>query len=232
MPEGASFQWPDVPATSACRVTREHADLQEQLNNAVRVVTEKLKSQQRLHQIPLDSLREERAACLAEQLGNRRGRQQRHAPASFTGQSASHSSDIGSESSWVQVCLSCGNSEARLVDSTTSGISVDTSEACFLLDSVFKTESGAWLPGRLLRKGSRVLAADGSILEVAVDPQDHEARATVLLRADGADGVDGAEVEVTMDHRICLANGRTAPHAQTRHIILPFLESLSRANSA
>ena len=43
---------------------------------------------------------------------------------------------------------------------------------------VLPQEDGVMLKGRLLHKGSRILAVNGSILEVAVEPEDHEAPAS------------------------------------------------------
>ncbi|CAE7493435.1 unnamed protein product, partial [Symbiodinium necroappetens] len=114
---------------------------------------------------------------------------------------AARSSDSVSEASWV--FPSCGGSDTQGRSSVRSGISVETSNSnCFMHDAAFKSETGASLPGSALHKGSRVLAADASVLEVAKDPEDHEARATVVLKA-GA-----AELEVTLDHRVLLSDNR------------------------
>ena len=54
-------------------------------------------------------------------------------------------------------------------------------------------------------KGTKILAADGAtILEVAAPPEQHTARATVLLQA------QEAKLQVTPDHRVVLANGHLA----------------------
>ena len=116
---------------------------------------------------------------------------------------AARSSDSASEASWVRP--SCGGSDTQ-GSSVTSGISVETSGGnCFMRDAAFKSETGALVPGSALHKGQQVLAANGSVLEVANEPEDHEARATVLLKA-GA-----AELEVTPDHRVLLSDNRMAP---------------------
>ena len=124
-------------------------------------------------------------------------------PSTVVPVAAARSSDSVSEASWV--CLSCGGSDTQGRSSVRSGISVETSNSnCFMHDAAFKSETGASLPGSALHKGSRVLAADASVLEVANDPEDHEARATVVLKA-GA-----AELEVTLDHRVLLSDNRMA----------------------
>ena len=136
----------------------------------------------------LDSLRRERSGLIQQLSGLA---------------AAARSSDSASEASWVRP--SCGGSDTQ-GSSVTSGISVETSGGnCFMRDAAFKSETGALVPGSALHKGQQVLAANGSVLEVANEPEDHEARATVLLKA-GA-----AELEVTPDHRVLLSDNRMAP---------------------
>jgi len=133
----------------------------------------------------LDSLRRERSGLIQQLSGLA---------------AAARSSDSASEASWVRP--SCGGSDTQ-GSSVTSGISVETSGGnCFMRDAAFKSETGALVPGSALHKGQQVLAANGSVLEVANEPEDHEARATVLLKA-GA-----AELEVTPDHRVLLSDNR------------------------
>ena len=187
-----------VPLTAErCR------QLQEVRSTFVKIAAETMESQQQV----FDSLRREQS-CLMQhvtkgkedasstvnlhggefQQGLAEGQPR---PSTIVPVAAARSSDSVSEASWV--CLSC------------SGISVETSNSnCFMHDAAFKSETGASLPGSALQKGSRVLAADASVLEVAKDPEDHEARATVVLKA-GA-----AELEVTLDHRVLLSDNRMA----------------------
>ncbi|CAE7279116.1 unnamed protein product [Symbiodinium sp. CCMP2592] len=166
----------------------------------VKSLADKIEAQQ---QNMLDSLRRERSG-LIQQLANRLDR----AGSTLSLQSctlhqgwadgqckpstagpAARGSDSGSEASWV--CLSRGGSDTQGSSSVRSGISVETAGCnCFMHDAAFKSETGALVPGSALHKGSRVLAADGSVVQ-ANDPEDHEAKATVLLKT-GA-----AELEVT-----------------------------------
>ena len=71
----------------------------------------------------------------------------------------------------------------------------------------------------LLRsKGTKILAADNTtILVVAAPPEQHSARATVLLQA------QEAKLQVTQDHRVVLANGQLAAWLkvnQVSHLLL------------
>ena len=77
-----------------------------------------------------------------------------------------------------------------------SGISIDTAGHCFMREAVFKAEHGGFVCGRDLRKGSKILAADGSIVEVAHDPEVSEKRGKVVLET------EKAKLEVTTDHRV------------------------------
>ena len=119
---------------------------------------------------------------------------------------------------------------------STSGISVDTPGThCFMSDARFKAESGVLISANDLCEGSRILAADGKVVEVASPPTQHEAgqikstkhpatpnlfpplrihptppshaqaNKTVLLQA-GA-----ATLQVTLDHRVVLPGGSAAP---------------------
>ena len=54
-------------------------------------------------------------------------------------------------------------------------------------------------------KGTKILAADGSTIEVTAPPELHSARAMVLLQA------QEAKLQVTPDHRIVKSNGGLAP---------------------
>jgi len=76
------------------------------------------------------------------------------------------------------------------------GISVDTAGRCFMKEAVFKAAHGGFVSGQDLRKGSKILAADGSIVEVAHPPEVSEKRGKVVLRT------DKAKLEVTADHRV------------------------------
>ena len=82
-------------------------------------------------------------------------------------------SSLCSEESWVH--LSEAGSGA-LTESCTSGISVDTAGPhCFMVDATFKAEGGILVPAKDLRQGSRILAADGTVVEVAAPPEQHQA---------------------------------------------------------
>ena len=113
--------------------------------------------------------------------------------------------DVLSDASWIQV-----RSEIASIpeswDSSTSGISVETFGCpCFMTDSVFKAPDGSFVSSQQLVKGSKVLGFDGSILTVNNPPEQHQARATVILYAAG-----GAKLQVTPDHRIVLATSSPA----------------------
>lgn len=113
--------------------------------------------------------------------------------------------DVLSDASWIQV-----RSEIASIpeswDSSTSGISVETFGCpCFMTDSVFKAPDGSFVSSKQLVKGSKVLGFDGSILTVNNPPEQHQARATVILYAAG-----GAKLQVTPDHRIVLATSSPA----------------------
>ena len=109
--------------------------------------------------------------------------------------SLSAASEVGSEVEWVKVPASSAASGSM--------ISVHTaSPCCFLFDSVFQAENGDLRRGQDLWKGSRILAADGrSMLTVIAAPEIHRVHATVVLQT------DTASLQVTYDHRICLASG-------------------------
>ena len=112
--------------------------------------------------------------------------------------------DVLSDASWVQVRSEIA-SIPESSDSSTSGISVETFGCpCFMTDSVFKAPDGSFVSSQQLVKGSKVLGFDGSILTVKNPPEQHQARATVILHA------AGAKLQVTPDHRIVLA---TSPPA-------------------
>ena len=82
-------------------------------------------------------------------------------------------SSLCSEESWVH--LSEAGSGA-LTESCTSGISVDTAGPhCFMVDATFKAEGGILVPAKDLSQGSRILAADGTVVEVAAPPEQHQA---------------------------------------------------------
>jgi len=77
-----------------------------------------------------------------------------------------------------------------------SGISIDTAGRCFMTDAVFKAALGGFVSGQDLSKGSKILAADGSIMEVADFPEVSEKRGKVVLQT------EKAKLEVTADHRV------------------------------
>ena len=108
---------------------------------------------------------------------------------------SANASEIGSEVDWVKIPASSAASGSM--------ISVHTaSPCCFLFDSVFQAENGDLRRGQDLWKGSRILAADGrSMLTVIAAPEIHRVHATVVLQT------DTASLQVTFDHRICLASG-------------------------
>ncbi|CAE7703032.1 unnamed protein product [Symbiodinium sp. CCMP2456] len=154
--------------------------LQEIRSTFVKIVADTMEAQQHV----FDSLRREQW-CLMQHVTVASSAGQLK-PSTVVPAAAASSSDSVSEASWV--CLSCGGSDTQGRSSVRSGISVETSgNNCFMHDAAFKSETGALLPGSALHKGSRVLAADASVLEVANDPEDHEARATVVLKAGAAE---------------------------------------------
>ena len=78
-----------------------------------------------------------------------------------------------SEMSWVHLS-EAGESAVSAV----SGISVNTSGPhCFMDDATFKDETGSLVEAKNLRKGSKILAANGSPVAVAATPKQHEAGA-------------------------------------------------------
>ena len=112
--------------------------------------------------------------------------------------------DVLSDASWVQVQSEIA-SICESSDSSTSGISVETFGCpCFMTDSVFKAPDGSFVSSQQLVKGSKVLGFDGSILTVNNPPEQHQARATVILYA------AGAKLQVTPDHRVVLATSSPA----------------------
>lgn len=118
--------------------------------------------------------------------------------------------DVLSDASWFQVRSEIA-SISESSDSSTSGISVETFGCpCFMTDSVFKAPDGSFVSSQQLVKGSKVLGFDGSILTVNNPPEQHQARATVILHA------GGAKLQVTPDHRIVLATSSPVPAARLR----------------
>ena len=112
--------------------------------------------------------------------------------------------DVLSDASWVQVRSEIA-SIPESSDSSTSGISVEKFDCpCFMTDSVFKAPDGSFVSSQQLVKGSKVLGFDGSILTVKNPPEQHQARATVILHA------AGAKLQVTPDHRVVLATSSPA----------------------
>eukprot|EP00434_Breviolum_minutum_P000203 symbB.v1.2.000172.t1/scaffold9.1/size550961/28 len=77
-----------------------------------------------------------------------------------------------------------------------SGISIDTAGRCFMREAVFKAALGGFVSGHDLRRGSQILAADGSMVEVAHPPEVSEKRGKVVLQT------EKAKLEVTADHRV------------------------------
>ena len=70
-----------------------------------------------------------------------------------------------------------------LAESANSGISVDTSGAdCFMVDATFMAESGLTVSAKDLREGSKIRAADGSLVAVAAPPKQREALECRVLR--------------------------------------------------
>ena len=83
-------------------------------------------------------------------------------------------SSMCSEESWVH--LSDPGSVGPVTQSSTSGISVDTSGPhCFMMDATFKAESGVMVSAEELEEGSKILAADGLVVQVASPPKQHQA---------------------------------------------------------
>lgn len=124
--------------------------------------------------------------------------------------SKTEAADVLSDASWVQVRSDIA-SVPESSDSSTSGISVETFGCpCFMTESVFEAPDGSFVSSQQLVKGSKVLGFDGSILTVNNPPEQHQARATVILHA------AGTKLQVTPDHRIVRA---TSPPAFWREVM-------------
>ena len=77
---------------------------------------------------------------------------------------------------------------------------------CFLQDTYFKvvTDDGQiFCPAKMLFKGSRVIAADGTVVEVLYPPEQHQVDAVIKLQ------VGSASLVVSPDHRILIPGNKT-----------------------
>eukprot|EP00929_Paragymnodinium_shiwhaense_P068028 TRINITY_DN34198_c0_g1_i1.p1 TRINITY_DN34198_c0_g1~~TRINITY_DN34198_c0_g1_i1.p1 ORF type:complete len:575 (+),score=102.09 TRINITY_DN34198_c0_g1_i1:52-1725(+) len=137
------------------------------------------------------------------------------APAQVAGGTSS-GSESGSES-FIKVQSVCASSEnsamSGSLESSFSCISIATSGPhCFLEDTVFTTAVAQDLTDtHLLRasdlvKGSRVLASDGSVLEVVHNPVPEQATELVELQT------AGAMLKVTPSHRVTVAKASAEEH--------------------
>ena len=94
----------------------------------------------------------------------------------FSAQPIDEHSSVCSEASWVHLSDAGSAATPLLAESASSGISVDTSGPhCFMVDATFKAESGILVAAEDLHQGSKILAADGSVVTVAASPKQHEA---------------------------------------------------------
>ena len=77
---------------------------------------------------------------------------------------------------------------------------------CFLPDTYFKvvTDDGQiFCPAKMLFKGTRVIAADGTAIEVLHPPEQHQVDAVIKLQ------VGSASLVVSPDHRILIPGNKT-----------------------
>ena len=101
----------------------------------------------------------------------------------FLAQPMDERSSVCSEASWVHLSDAGSAAMPRLAESANSGISVDTSGAdCFMLDATFTAESGLPVLAKDLHEGSKIRAADGSVVAVAAPLKQREALQCRALR--------------------------------------------------
>ena len=106
--------------------------------------------------------------------------------------------------SWTLVAQSQNGEPSSTAGVSASGISVEsTGPRCFLKDAIFKTPSG-FCEAIDLHQGAEVVAENGALLKVMLEPEPHVARESVNLQT------ANARLQITPDHRIVLPNGSTA----------------------
>ena len=124
------------------------------------------------------------------------------------------SASPASLSSWNVVASGSGGSQTIL---SASWISVATiGPCCFLQDAIFtiKTDSGCERCKAIdLQIGSQVVAENGQIIEVKIDPEPHVVDQMVELQT------ESACLQISPDHRIVLPDRSTAP--RLRFAIFP-----------
>ena len=77
-----------------------------------------------------------------------------------------------------------------------SGISIGTAGRCFMREAIVKAALGGFMRGQDLCKGSQILAADGSIVEVAHPLEAPEKHGKLVQR------MEKTKLEVTADHGV------------------------------
>ena len=86
-----------------------------------------------------------------------------------------------SEASWTLVGDAMSGS-AVTENSLSDRLAETTGPCCFVAGTMFKGETGALLRIEDVRQGSRILSADGSVVEVASPPTQNEAVAVCVVK--------------------------------------------------
>ncbi|CAE7799170.1 unnamed protein product [Symbiodinium sp. CCMP2456] len=147
---------------------------------------------------------EERCQELEQQLAGARqeGRRLNEAPHFRVADEDSSVASEVSEASWMVVGDAMSGS--AVTESSFSGTFAEaTGPCCFVAGTMFKGETGSLVRIEDVRQGSRILAANGSVVEVASPPTQHLAVAACVVK-----------LRVTRDHRVPIAGGQKVPAHQ------------------